>query len=312
MSDGTTVSYSPDRSLVMSYFKGCMNFDQHFSADQTVRMRKHLINGFRRPLVSVQLGDTATPAERVCAVWSPNTQGQAYVTGYSLNNFKKKCEDMNKANFRLTQQQAYTRNGATLYDGVFNPGTVAESKVWGWTVQDFINKDKELTKTQWRLIHLESYLLPNGQVRVNGIWNQNNFATSWVQGFSLNELDKKIKDWKKLGWQPVQINGWQLTGNEARYDAIARPINVDYPYFLGWSEPDFQKLYSDMWGKKYKLSVLNAIRVSDGTFRYNGVFIPDAQTQFVTWNATREQVRQYYDEMWAMGMKLRWMNNLIL
>ena len=68
LSDGTTVSYTPDRSLVMSYFKGCLNFNQHFSADQATRMRKHLINGGRRSLVGVQLGDTSTPQERMCAI----------------------------------------------------------------------------------------------------------------------------------------------------------------------------------------------------------------------------------------------------
>ena len=239
---------------------------------------------------------------------SPETNGQGYIAGLTFQDFKNKCDEMNKSNFRLAHQQAYTRNGVTLYDGIFNPGTIPEMLIWGWTVQDFNNKNTEVNKTGWRLIHIDSYLLPNGEVRVNAIWNLNNMSTNWVQNYTFSDVDKKIKEWKGQGMQVVHVNSWHLPNKEVRYDAIARAEKINRPYFLGWAEADFQKLYDDMWKQNHKLSLLDCTLAQDGTLRFNGVFIQDPQAQFITWNATREQIRQNYDEMWALGMKLRTMN----
>ena len=57
LKDGTPVSYTPDRSLVMSYFFGCLNFPKRFSPKQAELMRNVLMNKNRRHLVGVQLGD---------------------------------------------------------------------------------------------------------------------------------------------------------------------------------------------------------------------------------------------------------------
>lgn len=51
-----TFTLAPDRSLVMSYFKGC-GFENHFSPDQTTRMLDALALGNRRGV----LGFTSTP-----------------------------------------------------------------------------------------------------------------------------------------------------------------------------------------------------------------------------------------------------------
>ena len=70
--DGASVSYTPDRSLVMSYFKGCLNFKQHFSPDQVRLMRAALIEQNRWDLIATQLGD----AGRVAAsLWVVDDQG---------------------------------------------------------------------------------------------------------------------------------------------------------------------------------------------------------------------------------------------
>lgn len=304
LSDGTKLTYTPDRGLVMSYFKHCENFVQRFSHDQAVRMRKH-ITGPRRALVAVQLGDTAAPQERMCAVWSPNTAGQGYVTGLTIEAFKEKIEQMNKAGFRLSSQQAYLRNGVTLYDGIFNPGNVPETMVWGWTVAGFQKKDAELIQTGWRVIHIESYLLADGQVRINAIWNQTNQITGWALAQTGGDLNSKLLVWKKQGLQPTQVNALRRPDNQVCYDVIVKPGNPGASCFVDRTEKAFLEMYDTMWKNNQKLLSLDCTTAPDGTWRFHGIIVPDAPPQYIRWNAPREQVRETYDEMWAQGWKLR-------
>jgi hypothetical protein len=85
---GKSVVVAPDRTLVMSYFKGCPGIPNRVSPQQAQRMRNPLINGNRRHIVSVQLGETAFPGEVVAAVWNPSSAAQFYTWGKSYDDFR--------------------------------------------------------------------------------------------------------------------------------------------------------------------------------------------------------------------------------
>ena len=311
LKNGKTVSYAPDRSLVMSYFKGCINFDQHYSPGQAQRMRDALINKNRRHLVKVQLGETSYPGEYVCATWNPNTNGQFYTWGNSLEDFKNKFDEMKAKGLRLRSQQAYTRNGKTFYDGIWNPGSQSQEVIWGWTVEDFKSKTNELSNKEMRLIHLESYLLPDNQVRINAIWNSGNYQQRWIQGWAGEDLDSKATKMHSQGFRLVHLNAWNLPDGQVRYDALWNPGNYAQFYIRGWAPQDFQKKYGEMWQQNFKLLLLDA-HISGGQIRYDAVWNPDSGAQYVVWGKTREQVRADYDEMWQQGMKLTSMNSVRL
>ncbi|MBL8188157.1 MAG: hypothetical protein JNK38_09120 [Acidobacteria bacterium] len=303
LTDGTSVSYTPDRSLVMSYFKGCVNFKQHFSPKQAERMRNALINGNRRRLVGVQLGDTSYPGEYVCAAWNPNSQPQFYTWNNTFEEFKKQEKQKRAEGMRLRSQQAYTVNGQTKYDGIWNPGTHEQTVIWGWAVNDFKARDAELKGKGLRLRHFESYLLPDGQVRINAIWNPGMQLQEWVQGWAPADFITKANGMHQKGFRLVHLNSWNMADGQLRFDAIWEPGTQAQWVQFDLTADAFQKKYGEMWAQDFKLLLLDAYRVGN-EIRFNGVWNPDAGPQYVVWNKTREQVRADYDEMWQQGMKL--------
>ena len=311
LKDGTPIIYTPDRSLVMSYYFRCLNFDQRFSCDQAGRMRNALINGNRRHLVAVQLGETAWPDEIVCATWNPNTDTQFYCWDLRPEDFQKKFDELHAEGMRLCSQQAYTRNGETRYGGIWNPGMQDEVVIRGWEVERFKDKTVELHSQNMRLIHMESYLLPDGQVRVNAIWNTGAHVQYWVQGWTKDDFTAKCSDMYSKGFRLVLLNGWNLPDGAVRYDAIWNLGSQGQHYIIDWTAEDFRNKYGEMWEQGFKLLVLDT-HISDGGIRYDAVWDPDPAPQFVVWGKTREQVRAYYDEMWQQGMKLTSMSALRL
>jgi hypothetical protein len=303
LKDGTPVSYTPDRSLVMSYFKGCLNFRQRFSPKQGQRMRNALIQGNRRHLVGVQLGDTAFPGELVCATWNPNTQAQFYTWNNTLAEFKQKLHEMTAKGMRLRVQQAYTVNGQTRYDGIWNPGTQNQAVSWGLTVPAFKAENQVQQAQSMRLVHFESYLLPDGQTRVNAIWNPGTHWQTWVQGFTAADLNAQVVKSHQQGLRITHLNAWNLPDGQVRYDALWAPGSHAQSCHLDLTAVGFKQQYGEMWGKDFKLLLLDAFKVG-GSTHFAAVWNPDPGPQYVVWDHTREQVRAAYDEMWQQGLKL--------
>lgn len=214
ISTGESVTIAPDRSLVMSYFKGCPNFVNRFSLGQTQRMRGALTDGNRRHLVKVQLGETSYPGEWVAGVWDPNTKGQFYTWDNTFEQFDATYDAQSAAGMRLYSQQAYTKNGVTKYDGIWNPGDYQQDVIWGWGVGDFAARHTANVANGYYLHHLESYLLPDGQVRVNAIWNKAwaNWNTAWVQGWAEADLVPKLTQMNNSGWRVRHLNAWNRSG----------------------------------------------------------------------------------------------------
>jgi hypothetical protein len=305
ISTGESVVLAPDRTLVMSYFKGCPGIPNRVSFQQAQRMRNALINGNRRHIVGVQLGDTSYPGEVVTAVWNPSSAGQFYSWGKSYDDFRTLDTQQNQAGFYLVAQQAYAKNGMTLYDGIWNPGSQKPDIIWGWTVEHFIGHEQQNSANGWRLRHLESYLMPDGQVRINAIWYPGSKATTWVQGWALEHLNGKVVEMHNAGWRVIHINAWNLPNNgPVRYDVVWEAGN-SYQQFvrLNMSGADVTSEYGIHWGAGRKLQMLDTFR-SGNEQRWAGMWNPNPNAQYVMFGHTREQIRAAYDEMWHQNMKL--------
>jgi hypothetical protein len=305
ISTGEKVLVAPDRTLVMSYFKGCPGISNRVSAQQGQRIRNALINGNRRHIVRVQLGETAYPGEVVAGVWNPNTTGQFYTWDKSYDDFRILDEQQNKVGLYLASQQAYTKNGATRYDGIWNPASQKPDIIWGWLVEHFSQRNQDNTAKGLRLRHLESYLLPDGQVRMNAIWYPGSRATSWVQGWAAEHLNGKLTEMYNGGWRVIHLNAWNLPNNgPVRYDVVWE-AGHSYQQFvrLEMSGAEVTAEYGTHWAAARKLHVLDTFR-NGSVQRWAGVWNPNPNAQYVMFGHTREQIRASYDEMWHQNMKL--------
>lgn len=307
ISTGESVTIAPDRSLVMSYFKGCPGFVNRFSLGQSQRMRGALTDGNRRHLVKVQLGETSFPGEVVAGMWDPNPKGQFYTWNNTYEQFRANYDTQKAQGMRLYSQQAYTKDGVTKYDGIWNPGDYQQDVIWGWEVGHFATRHTTNVANGWYLHHLESYLLPDGQVRVNAIWNKAwaNVNTTWVQGWAEVDLIPKLTQMNNSGWRVRHLNAWNLPNNgPVRYDVVWEAVTWREDVVrLNMTGAQVVSEYGYQWNRGYKFRVLDTFRVG-GEQRYAGVWNPNTNGQLVLWGHTREQIRETYDEMWNQGWKL--------
>jgi hypothetical protein len=307
LSTGEHVYIQPDRSLVMSYFKGCSNIFNRFSYGQTLRLRNALINGNRRPLVAVQLGDTAYPGEWVVAVWNPNPNAQLFRRDYPRDLFIAEYESHKAAGLRLHSQQSYLKDGVRKYDGIWNPGDYPQDAVWDWALADFTARDSQNIASGYVLHHLESYLHPDGQFRINAIWNKGwaNFPTAWLYGWTESDLAPKLTQMYNAGWRVKHLNASNLPNNGAvRYDVVWEQLTWRNEFVrLNMTLAQVAEEYGRQWNKGFKFSVLDTFRVGNEQ-RYAGVWNPNTNGQMVLFGHTREQINETYDEMWQQGWKL--------
>jgi hypothetical protein len=295
----------PDRTNMMSYYGNCLNIQGfHYSKKQKTRMRDALLNGKRRHLVDVQLGKTAEPGVVSCGVWGPSDEPQFMVLGWAGEHFEKKHAECLAQGLRLRAQQAFlTADKQVRWDGVWNRGDHAQASIRGWTVQDFANEREKQFAAGMRLIHLQSYLLPDGQVRVNAIWNPGSGPEFWMQGWAGTDVDAKGPELFAQGLRLKHLNGWNLPNGPIRFDAVWVPGSQTQEFVHGWAIGDLVKKYDEMWKKGFKLLWLDT-SIADGGIRYNAVWETDPRAQFVVWEMTREQLTSWYDEMWNQGMRL--------
>ena len=101
LKNGSSVKYQPNRSLVMSYFKGCLNFNQHFSSGQAQRMRNAIVKGNRQHIAIVD-----TP-ERFNAIWRKSTEDKPAVWGWARADFDKRQAELQSQGYRLEVLNAF-------------------------------------------------------------------------------------------------------------------------------------------------------------------------------------------------------------
>jgi hypothetical protein len=195
----------------------------------------------------------------------------------------------------------------TLYDHIWNPGDYPQDVIWGWTVADFAARHTQNVAAGYHLHHLESYLLPDNQIRVNAIWNKQwgSVNTTWVQGWAEADLTPKLAQMKSAGWRVIHLNAWNLPNNgDVRYDAVwEQKAWHDEFVRLNMTGTQVVQEYGTQWNRAFKFRVLDTFR-SGNEQRFMGVWNPNSNGQLVLWGHTREQIDQQYDESWQQGWKI--------
>jgi hypothetical protein len=295
----------PPRDNIMSYFKGCMNIDHHFSPEQALRMRAALMSGNRRHLVSVQLGDTETPGLRYHGVWNPGGHGQIVSWRKSLADHDAAYQARWQENMRLIQQQAYLHNGQVRYDGIWNPGSHAQFVSWNKNLSQHNAEYDKMWAKNMRLIHQQA-LVVGGQVRYDGIWNPSDQSqyVSWSKTLAEHNAEYD-KMWGK-GMRLIHQQAYLLNGT-LRYDGIWNPADHGQVVSWGKSLDQHNALYAKLWGQGMRLIHQQSYTVN-GQLLYDGIWNPNQGAQFVSWRKTSEQIYVNYDDMWHQGMRLVTMN----
>jgi hypothetical protein len=191
-----TYNIATDRGDVMSYFKDCSTFEQHFSPDQVKRMRAALDHGNRRRLVGTQLGDTKWPHLRYSALWNADQYGCVWWPLCTEAELRLKTSEL-WGSMRLKQMTGFVIDGQVRFSCIWTPGTYGQ--VWWPNCSDKQFRDK--TSELWgsmRPSHLNAYKLAD-QVRFSAIWRPSTRAQVWWPLCTEEQVRQKTDDiWSSM------------------------------------------------------------------------------------------------------------------
>ncbi len=299
LKNGSSVSYKPDRSLVMSYFKGCLNFNQRFSPGQAKRMRNALVNGNRRPLVGVQLGDTSWQNLRFSGLWNAGNQSQVWWPMCSEQQFRDKIGEL-WGSMRIKQLRGFVLGGQVWYSVLWEPGQYGQ--VW-WpncSEQDFRNKTGELWGSM-RPAQVHAFVVGN-EVRYSCLWNQGTHGQVWWPNCS--EQDFSNKTGETWSWaRPKQVQAF-VVGDQIRYSCLWDAGTHAQVWWPNCSEQDFRNKTGETWNSM-RPAQLQPFFVN-GQIRFSCLWNAGTQAQ-VWWPlATEEQVRQKTGDLWSSMRPFDW------
>jgi lysozyme family protein len=138
----------------MSYFKGCLNFNQHFSPGQAQRMRNAIVNGNRKHIAIVD-----TP-ERFNAIWRKSTEERPAIWGWARADFEKRQAELQAQGYRLEELNAFVLPGqGERFNAIWRKSTEDKPAVWGWARVDFDKRQAELQAQGYHLEQLNAFVL---------------------------------------------------------------------------------------------------------------------------------------------------------
>lgn len=299
-----TVNLIPLRDNPMGYYLRETPDAMKFTSGQVKVMRGHLIDGGRRPLVAAQLGDTATPDLRVCAVWSPNANAQRLTWGWSLEAHKAEHEKMRQAGMFMTHQQAYTRNGAVLFDAIWDIGKRPQEILSGW-LDEHVKADLPSKVSRGMLpVSVQAYSHLDHGVRYNVIYEAGSGDARLLLGVTQDELSKQWTVWMPKGYRMSCLSSHVDKSGIIRYSTVLKPSTSAQSWIAGWTLNDIAQEYGKKWSEGWRIRYITVDKIPDG-HRWSAVFEPDQQNQLVYWAHVRERIGEVYDEMWAQDFKLR-------
>ncbi|MGY5210055.1 hypothetical protein [Nocardia gipuzkoensis] len=299
-----TLHLAPLRNNPMSYYLRETPNTMRFTAGQTKVMRQQLINGGRRPLVAAQLGDSATPDLRVCAVWSPNTAGQRVIWHHNLSAHRAEHSRMRQQGFALTYQQAYSRNGVVVYDGIWDPGNQAQEILWGWLDKHVVSDIAQRATRGMVPVEVQGYQHLDHGPRYNVIYEPGTGNSRVLLGVTQADLHKEWNTWSPQGYRMTCLSSHVDAAGTIRHSTVLRKRTTPQEWVTGWSGADIAAEYGRQWNRGWKIRNVTLARLEDG-HRWSAIFEPDTQGQLVYWAHVRERISEVYDQQWASDFKLR-------
>lgn len=299
-----TVTLTPLRDNPMGYYLRETPHAMRFTSGQTSVMRKQLIDGGRRPLVAAQLGDSATPDLRVCAVWSPNNTGQRLTWGFDLAGHQAEHNRMRQQGFALTHQQAYTRNGAVVFDGIWDPGTQQQEILWGWLDQHVHADVAQRAAKGMVPIRVQGYQHLNHGPRYNVVYQPGSGDSRVLLGVTQEQLSQQWGTLVSQGYRMTCLSSHVDPAGVLRHSTVLRKSTVAQEWITGWTGADIANEYGRQWVRGWKIRHVTLARITAG-HRWSAVFEPDTQGQLVYWAHVRERISEVYDQQWTQDFKLR-------
>jgi len=176
------------------------------------------------------------------------------------------------------------------YNGIWTPGSDPRPIVYGYTMADFLARNGTYYSQGYRLTQVQSYALPDGSLRYNGIWTPGSDGRPVVLGWTLADFKARNADLYGKGYRLTQQQAYKLPDGSLRYNGIWTPGSDGRPVVWGWTLTDFKAKNAALFSKGYRLTQQQAYKLPDGSLRYNGIWTPGSDGRPVVWGWTLQDL----------------------
>jgi hypothetical protein len=200
-------------------------------------------------------------------------------------------------------------NGPSWYpgvrcDGLWRSGGSGQYTRWGYTLTDFQQEEVALRGLGFRLAHQSSYEIAGGERRYDGIWNQSGADQPIVWGWAPKHYFPKVQEMFDGGYRLLSQQSYGIGGGGRRYDAIWKPGSHGQLTAWGWALPDLLRRTQELHAESWRLVLLQAYQIDDGTLRYDAVWNPGTEAQVAVYGWNFSDFRQKVIDMFHDGFRL--------
>jgi hypothetical protein len=160
-------AFSPDRENIMNYWdRTCRGLPARITRDQISGVQDALVNQNRAHLTATKI--------LYSAVWEAGDRSTRRAIGWGFSDFVPRFDAEIAAGRHLVHMQAYHLGGGQIrWDAVWETGDKGNSGVLGWSFNNFVSQLEQESGSGRRLVHQQAYDIGGGQIRYDGIWENN-------------------------------------------------------------------------------------------------------------------------------------------
>jgi hypothetical protein len=286
------VTFRPDRSNVMSYFR-CPPVTM--TPQQVQVIRKTIQHQSRRHLIE------ASASVRYAGVFRAGNDGHALWVGDNWTGFEAKWKELSKQGLRLIDLETYVIGKTRRYSGVFRAGNGGHALWVGDNWAGFEAKWKELSKKNLRLIDIETWM--DGRTRrYAGVFLAGTGGHALWVGDDWKGFEAKWKELSEKNLRLIDLETW-MDGNTRRFAGVFRAGRGGHALWVGDNWTGFEAKWKEL--SKKNLRLIDIETWMDGrTRRYAGVFGSGRDKHALWVNDDWFGFQQKWEELSKQGLRL--------
>jgi hypothetical protein len=204
-------------------------------------------------------------------------------------------------------------SGEVRIDGVWHHQTTPTGWVQGHTVADFEAAFNTFTAAGFRLETLSSFVLGDGGVRVDALWQSNpNVSSSWIQGFTVADFVAENTTRTGAGAVLDHMQSFVLADGGVRVDAVWHDGPGTWSFAQGFTVADFIAQDNTLRSSGWRLDELSSFVLSDGAVRVDAVWHTGPEQSFWVQGYALEDFRSIESDLRCQGWQLTKMNSFVL
>jgi len=288
------VTFTPDRSNVMSYFGSCQP-PATITPQQIGVIRNTVHHASRRHLIDASAGI------RYAGVFRAGSDAHALWVGDDWKGFHDKWEELSNNGLRLIDFETYTVDGKRRFSGVFRAGAGGHALWVGDDWKGFTDKWSELSDKGLRLINIESWKEGSARKYAGAFLQGNGGHALWVDD-DWKGFHDKWEELSKKGLRLIDFDTW-VDNSQRRYAGVFRQGDGGHALWVGDDWVGFSGKWEEL--SKQGLRLINLETWMDGsTRRYAGVFREGSDAHALWVNDDWFGFSKKWDELSKKGLRL--------